>query len=270
MKRFTLIELLACPVVVPSHGDGRRPVRSAFTLIELLVVIAIIAILASMLLPSLGKARDTAKRAVCLSNEKQLGLIAAGWMDDHNGYLLAMSVPASYPAPYSPGVYGAGYSWIATLWMNGYYGNVKAAPTPAGTIFSCPAWTPGSTLVCENANDWRWNDPHYGYNYGWLGQGSSSYYYNFHSLAMVEQPSETVAFADSNYGSYIAPNWAGGQPKFRHGSNGTNVLWVDGHASGLTDRELLGTPAGVENGLAFAGYRYWWLKKSAPASGIND
>jgi len=58
--------------------------KKGFTLIELLVVIAIIAILASIIMPALGKAREAARRAVCISNLHNIGLLVLMYANDYN------------------------------------------------------------------------------------------------------------------------------------------------------------------------------------------
>jgi|GEM_PF-1917541 len=68
------------------ESEGRKNLKKNFTLIELLVVIAIIAILAAILLPALQSARSRANAARCISNLKQMGIVARSYADDHKGF----------------------------------------------------------------------------------------------------------------------------------------------------------------------------------------
>jgi prepilin-type N-terminal cleavage/methylation domain-containing protein len=101
----------------------RRFAADGFTLIELLVVIAIIAILAALMLPSLGKAKDKAKAVKCGSNLRHLGIALSLYTDDNNSFPVGVS-----RGPANPGLW---------LWPPLVRQNLGSAM--AVGVFNCPS-----------------------------------------------------------------------------------------------------------------------------------
>lgn len=113
--------------------------RRAFTLIELLVVIAIIAILAALLFPVFSQAKQAAKKAVCLSNLKQMGLGMAMYMGDADDRLAdRRDLKSTLPGGYHPWT-----SWPPSDPRGGWTGIVLHPYTKSTELWTCPVVTGG-------------------------------------------------------------------------------------------------------------------------------
>lgn len=133
-----------------------------FTLIELLVVIAIIAILAAILFPVFAKAREKARQADCLSNEKQLGLAIMQYIQDNN-----QKFPCGTEQTQNPPIqtYQQG-----TGWSNQIYPYVKST-----AVYKCPDDSTSSLVATNNGTTETFQPISYFMNTNLAGNGVSAY-----------------------------------------------------------------------------------------------
>jgi prepilin-type N-terminal cleavage/methylation domain-containing protein len=215
---------------LPPGGPGRR--WQAFTLLELLVVIAIIGILAALLLPALGRAKDVAKRVGCLSNQKQLGLGWEMYSGDYTGRMAINDVDISGDVPRS-----TTNSWVAG---NARY-DIDPATITSGSIF----------VYVKNAAVYKCPA-----DYGMIQDTSLSRYRSFslscymngpaddatygvqplRQTSQIQNPSKTLTFIDEDAltlddGHFLYStnknNWLN-VPGWRH-QNGTVLTFADHH-----------------------------------------
>lgn len=202
--------------------------RSAFTLIELLVVVSIIALLVSILLPALGRARQAAKAAVCLSHIRQLGLSLTCYGVEHNDYVVLFSDSGTY--------------WPEELVDSGTLDVDSEVSASSGQlIVKCDA------LVCPSSEkELRAGTLFELVTIGLCSRYGNMYYHNSgnawyqpRKFERFVQPATAVLSADvpidatstvnSYNGSVFTETWyVGREPAARHNGK-INSLFVDGH-----------------------------------------
>ena len=204
----------------------------SFTLIEVLVVVAIIGILASLLLPVLGKARKKAQQAVCKSQLKQLYSAKYMFTDDNEGKLAA-----------SRGGAGHRQAWF---WSVAPY--LKIAREEGGGKLRLSMSTSTGVLKCpSNEIDGRYGTQHYwtGYAYpiyaGVLSQGPGIY--EQVQIGSISSPVDAMLLGERN-SYYFNPSGRRWEFNFGYYHLGRyNRLFADGHVGqGLQKQGFEGEP----------------------------
>lgn len=185
-------------------------IRAGFTLVEMLMVIAIIVVLASLILPAIMRARESARGVQCTNNLRQLGIGLIRFNDVKGFYVPYRWENNEEPNPY--GVSRARWQWILADFVEGPAQHPDAVAAAKGAdptctnvplypkVYQCPSFTSGS-----DASSIR--NGAYGYNFQYLGNSRnmvdgdpSTPYINF-PINKVPDPARTVAIADSRGGN---------------------------------------------------------------------